>query len=67
MGIREETFYFAVKMYFTSTFLVKVEMIKCDPYIKSCTCQHAAYSLTLDHKVVLSTWLREIFHSLYLT
>jgi hypothetical protein len=27
MGIREEAFYFAVKVYFTSTFLVKVEVI----------------------------------------
>jgi len=27
MGIREEAFYFAVNVYFTSTFLVKVEVI----------------------------------------
>jgi len=27
MGIREEAFYFAVKVYFTYTFLVKVEVI----------------------------------------
>jgi len=27
MGIREEAFYFAVKVYFTSIFLVKVEVI----------------------------------------
>lgn len=27
MGIREEAFYLAVKVYFTSTFLVKVEVI----------------------------------------
>ena len=27
VGIREEAFYFAVKVYFTSTFLVKVEVI----------------------------------------
>jgi len=27
MGIRKEAFYFAVKVYFTSTFLVKVEVI----------------------------------------
>lgn len=27
VGIREEAFYFAVNVYFTSTFLVKVEVI----------------------------------------
>jgi hypothetical protein len=64
-GSQEAAFYFAVKIYRTSTFLVKVEMIMIrvsNLVLVSCCLQ-----LTLEQKVVLSIWLHQSFLSFYLT